>query len=450
MLRIPRQTATDDPGTASSSATPSSSASASDSSSAASSTPSGSSSAPSTVSPKPPTSKPTIPPTSVPPTSTPNTNSTISQSQSASSSTSQGVSTDSPAPQPQSTPPPNNSNPNSDGSSPFFLAPNSTTIPTANLTTIVTMINGQSTTFTSILPTNLATGSPSSSGGSHRTAIIAGTTAAAGGLLICALVLVFVVRKVQVRKAIADALKNQGAKREGRGLLEDEGFDDDNGHPPMRGAYGTYSSLGAVSATAGSVARAGSPVPSHIKSRTSETGSIFREEVWPPPGFVDPISKQSSQVDLSRIVDEVMGPGTTVLPSASSTSLNSGGHSRGPTDATTTSGHTSSYSHGSVNSKMGLLPPSTTSFSDPFASSSNQGSVYYPSSHPHVGAISAPGQLPPGALPPTVPGLGVTSASPPTALQSSSNNSAATQPKKSSPLARALSKDARILTGGRP
>ena len=42
-----------------------------------------------------------------------------------------------------------------------------------------------------------------------------------------------------------------------------------------------------------------------MKYRTSEIGSRFREEVL-PTGFIDPISKQSSKVDLSSIVDDVM------------------------------------------------------------------------------------------------------------------------------------------------
>ncbi|TFK79274.1 hypothetical protein K466DRAFT_505837 [Polyporus arcularius HHB13444] len=39
----------------------------------------------------------------------------------------------------------------------------------------------------------------------------------------------------------------------------------------------------------------------HLLGMRAETGSIFREAVWPPPG-------QPSAVDLSRIVDDVMGP----------------------------------------------------------------------------------------------------------------------------------------------
>lgn len=54
-----------------------------------------------------------------------------------------------------------------------------------------------------------------------------------------------------------------------------------------------------------------SPALPLLRSRGSETGSIFHEGVWPPPGaesrMVDPLSR-SGEVDLGRIVDDVMGP----------------------------------------------------------------------------------------------------------------------------------------------
>lgn len=51
--------------------------------------------------------------------------------------------------------------------------------------------------------------------------------------------------------------------------------------------------------------------PHLLRARGSETGSIFHEGVWPPPGeesrLVDPLIKASGHVDLSRIVDDIMG-----------------------------------------------------------------------------------------------------------------------------------------------
>ncbi|KIK11005.1 hypothetical protein PISMIDRAFT_78005, partial [Pisolithus microcarpus 441] len=47
-----------------------------------------------------------------------------------------------------------------------------------------------------------------------------------------------------------------------------------------------------------------------IVSGPSETGSMFREEVWPPPNersrLIDPLAR-SHEIDLSSIVDDVMG-----------------------------------------------------------------------------------------------------------------------------------------------
>ena len=62
-------------------------------------------------------------------------------------------------------------------------------------------------------------------------------------------------------------------------------------------------------AAAAAIYRPASPSLSILRTRISESGSIFREEVWPPPSpTIDPIQMRSSQVDLSRIVDDVMGP----------------------------------------------------------------------------------------------------------------------------------------------
>ncbi|PIL22949.1 hypothetical protein GSI_15645 [Ganoderma sinense ZZ0214-1] len=60
--------------------------------------------------------------------------------------------------------------------------------------------------------------------------------------------------------------------------------------------------------------------PPHLLGMRSESGSIFREAVWPPPSenstLVDPLRVAGSAVDLSRIVDDVMGP-TTTTPTTS-------------------------------------------------------------------------------------------------------------------------------------
>jgi hypothetical protein len=219
-----------------------------------------------------------------------------------------------------------------------------------------------------------------------------------------------------------------------------------------------------------SLVRSTSPAPSLLKSRVAETGSIFREEVWPPPGFVDPISKNSSQVDLSKIVDDVMGPSPRP-------------HERDITNATTTS----TFSGLSATSRSSSPSPflangtprassSSLVYNDPFGASSSVASFYSSSS------------LPLGASPPVQPGLrspsihtSSTSSSSPVFPQSSSQLSGSssnpsvlgpsvstftpfstspqlvppsrplsgsTTPKKSSPLARALSDRDKLLWPG--
>jgi hypothetical protein len=70
------------------------------------------------------------------------------------------------------------------------------------------------------------------------------------------------------------------------------------------------------SALGGAIYRPASPSLSMLRTRVSESGSIFREEVWPPPSpTIDPIQMRSSQVDLSRIVEDVMGPADDGDPS---------------------------------------------------------------------------------------------------------------------------------------
>ncbi|EGO04119.1 hypothetical protein SERLA73DRAFT_130785 [Serpula lacrymans var. lacrymans S7.3] len=83
-----------------------------------------------------------------------------------------------------------------------------------------------------------------------------------------------------------------------------------------------------------------------LRARGSESGSVFHEEVWPPPGdrsrLVDPLSDHGANYsDLSRIVDDVMGPSAATegihysqyslsssMREPSGDSLHSGLHSR--------------------------------------------------------------------------------------------------------------------------
>lgn len=86
-----------------------------------------------------------------------------------------------------------------------------------------------------------------------------------------------------------------------------------------------------------------SGAPRLMRSRASETGSVFHEEVWPPPGensrLVDPLIAGSSAIDLQAVVADVMGPGAA----PSGTPAHTREHTRG-----------SSVS--SVGSLSGLIP----------------------------------------------------------------------------------------------
>ncbi|KAF9481074.1 hypothetical protein BDN70DRAFT_931191 [Pholiota conissans] len=307
---------------------------------------------------------------------------------------------------------------------------------TANFTTLTTSINGQATTITSQLPTALINFDPSHDSDEHRTTVIAGTTTGLFIFVCSVLAAIFVYRRHKLRKALATS----GKRKEGRGLLDGEDFDDDDVPPQMR----------SLSSQRHSLVRSVSPAPSLLKSRVSETGSIFREEIWPPPGFVDPISKRSSQVDLSKIVDDVMGPT----------------HERNVTTASGSSESNPFLDNGNHHHRQ--ASSSSLLDNDPFATT-GQSSLYSSS------------YLPPGASPPVQPGLMTSSMIPASRSAASFSQSpsqmstaymlgsgssstqsmsspltparplsSSTQPKKSSPLARALSDRDKILFPGGP
>ncbi|KAK0429589.1 hypothetical protein EV421DRAFT_1948194, partial [Armillaria borealis] len=101
---------------------------------------------------------------------------------------------------------------------------------TTSLTTIVTSISGQLTTYTTNMPTSLAT-SDSGSSDVNRTALIAGVTTAAVVLAALALGAVFIYKRAQKRRiGFMETIKR--IRREGKGagavgLLDDE-FEDMN------------------------------------------------------------------------------------------------------------------------------------------------------------------------------------------------------------------------------
>ena len=86
--------------------------------------------------------------------------------------------------------------------------------------------------------------------------------------------------------------------------------DAEEGSSPEMSTYpGVYGSLAALSEdTPENRALDGAP-PRLLRPRTSGSGSVFEEHVWPPPreGLRDPLMAASS-VDLTSVVEEVMGP----------------------------------------------------------------------------------------------------------------------------------------------
>lgn len=139
-----------------------------------------------------------------------------------------------------------------------------------------------------------------------------------------------------------------------------------------------------------------------FRPRASDTGSIFREEVWPPPTgdtrFVDPFMggvRRSRDVDLGSIVDDVMGP--------------SGAHRQDASNASTSS--------------------------DPFRSVANSPASSLAQLPPGASAPAPPGSqvLVPAPIPPVPRAQHSRTPSPPGFLVGTAT------PKKPSPLARALS-----------
>jgi hypothetical protein len=77
-----------------------------------------------------------------------------------------------------------------------------------------------------------------------------------------------------------------------------------------------------------------SPPPRLLRPRASESGSIFQENIWPPPSaasqLMDPLTQASQSVDLGRIIDDVMGPERASPPDISDTGLLLTVHEHGP------------------------------------------------------------------------------------------------------------------------
>ncbi|KAI0695773.1 hypothetical protein C8T65DRAFT_40439 [Cerioporus squamosus] len=306
-----------------------------------------------------PTSKPTSDPpssdpTSLPPSSDPSSNPTSDPSSSPSSAASSLPSSDpsslTPTFSPTSLPSALASDPSITSPSPSSSGSFQTTITSAIATTV---INGTTSTIFTAIPTTLTQSDPDNSSATKRN-IIAGSVGGAAFLVLVTALFLFYRRHQHKKLSFFKRLQPKPRTR----LLDGEDMDDYDMGPPTR--YRDYpASVTSSHAHSRSITNAtsspapdrsplsrdfGSPGPSitsspmdphragtpsslppgaaapHLLGMRAETGSIFREAVWPPPGqpsaLVDPLVKASSAVDLSRIVDDVMGPtgGKVMLP----------------------------------------------------------------------------------------------------------------------------------------
>ncbi|KAF4623597.1 hypothetical protein D9613_002369 [Agrocybe pediades] len=276
---------------------------------------------------------------------------------------------------------------------PFLLLNGTSASPTENITTIVSTVDGRVTTFTSHLPTTLAESKPSLSG-SKRSGIIAGATAGFVAFILLLLAAIFAYRKHKLSRELAMSEK----KREAKGLLDGEEFDDADDditrstHGPATHTkeWGSWKDFKQPS----TVGR-----ENMLRARVSESGSIFREEVWPPPGLVDPIKDRNSKVDLSNIVADVMGPGSTPQDAAP---LPSPDHHiasfHEPSPLRNSTGTVDANAPAAPTLRVANHAGHTEPWDDPFES---------------PGPPSIHSSLPPGAMHPSTPGASPPSASPP-------------------------------------
>lgn len=156
---------------------------------------------------------------------------------------------------------------------------------------------------------------------SQRTGVIAGTVGGALFVLLVALALIFCILRRRKSRA-RNAMMREQSRRPARHLLEAEADDYRNESfiPPMS----QWDALSLTTGT-GSIVSA----PKLLRARGSKTGSLFHENVWPPPteAIQDPLLTHQ---DLGSSISLAMG-----IPIDVSTSQDApqpGSHSR-PTSA---------------------------------------------------------------------------------------------------------------------
>ncbi|KAI6013239.1 hypothetical protein EDC04DRAFT_718802 [Pisolithus marmoratus] len=218
-------------------------------------------------------------------------------------------------------------------------------IPTTITSSFVTVIGSSTHTTQTLIATVIP--SQSSSSSDQRAAIIGGSAAGGAILLVIIVAIIYILRQKHFKRLrILDAImytRNQAAKR--AMLLAGEDLDDDfypppSGHrdyetpwdvrspPPSMSTlsffppgspglshqpsiFPSIRSFGSEMGTPGVGIVSGPSTLSLYQSHRSETGSMFQEDVWPPPSeqsrLIDPFTR-SQEIDLGSIVDDVMGP----------------------------------------------------------------------------------------------------------------------------------------------
>ncbi|KAJ7690230.1 hypothetical protein B0H17DRAFT_1134493 [Mycena rosella] len=168
------------------------------------------------------------------------------------------------------------------------------------------------------IPTNLSNESAASS--ARQVTLVAVSTGGAIVLVFLVFAVIFFrVRSKQRRKELTDTLLREERKGKGAGemgMLDSE-FESVRGRPSTQIAYHLQLSpdierraQDPAEHEPASNTRYTTLPPFLFPRRTSDCGSAFREEVWPPPRqesvFVDPLLHAPPD-DLSRIVTDIMG-----------------------------------------------------------------------------------------------------------------------------------------------
>lgn len=174
-----------------------------------------------------------------------------------------------------------------------------------------------------MIPTSLNPNSSnsvaSSASSTQHTAVIAGATVGVALFLLITLALVLLSRRHNARlRGFFDGVVAERRKHQSRAqVFSGEDFDDAPTtayrDAPLATPWDASQDIAMRTATRSPPTSVGdaSSLARLLRSHSSDTGSLFREDVWPPPGgarLVDPFVANASSIDLSSIVDDVMGP----------------------------------------------------------------------------------------------------------------------------------------------